>query len=90
MKKISPLLLIAATSCSSHKYPELKYGDIVKFRFTGENTFYENACENEGFVYDKLILSREDKYVISVLCRGFVRYLTITAEDVTEIKFRPQ
>lgn len=83
MKKLVLLAAIAAYSCETKPAVIPHYQDVVKFRFTGENAFYEKACEDRGVVIGQL--SSGDEYHLLLKCGTSFRPVWVRADDIVAI-----
>jgi hypothetical protein len=70
-------------SCETQPAVVPHYQDVVKFRFTGPNAFYEKVCEDKAVVIGQL--SSGDEYHLLLKCGTSFRSIWVRADDIVEI-----
>ena len=83
MKKLVLLAAMAMYCCETQPAVVPRYQDVVKFRFTGANAFYEKACEDKAVVIGQL--SSGDEYHLLLKCGTSFRPIWVRADDIVAI-----
>lgn len=83
MKKLVLLAAMAVYSCETQPAVVPRYQDVVKFRFTGANAFYEKACEDKAVVIGQL--SSGEEYLLLLKCGTSFRSVWVKADDIVSV-----
>lgn len=83
MKKLVLLAAMTVYCCENKPAVVPHFQDVVKFMFTGENTFYEKACSDEGIVINEI--SRIREYQLLIKCGTSFIPIWVRADDIVSI-----
>lgn len=83
MKKLVLLATMTTYSCETQQAVVPHYQDVVKFRFTGPNAFYEKACEDKAAVIGQL--SSGNEYLLLLKCGTSFRPIWVRASDIVSV-----
>lgn len=83
MKKLLSLMVVLASCSKENERIKPRYDDIVHFKFTGENYFYEKACKNVGIVVGQISSGKE--YLVLSRCGASFKAIWIPREDIISV-----
>jgi hypothetical protein len=84
MKKLVLLATMAAYCCETQSTVAPHYQDVVKFRFTGGNVFYEKACSDKGIVIGQISTGFK-QYLLLVKCGNSFKSIWVNADDIVSV-----
>jgi len=88
MKKLVLLAAMAAYCCETQPTIVPHYQDVVKFKFAGENAFYEKSCNDKGAVIGQIkigLFSYTSEYHLLIKCGNSFKNIWVKADDIVSV-----